>query len=565
MTNSSDTELLREYVSSNSEAAFGEIVRRYADAVHSAALRQVGNPEQARDVAQSVFIDLARKAGALRSDTMLIGWLFRGVRLAALELMRKEQRRQQRERQAMDFHDPASESAGDWAAVRPVLDDAIGNLDEEDRNALLLRFFKNESLASVGATLGISEDAAQKRISRALGKLRESMVGRGIHTTAGALSGVLAANAVQAAPAGFAASMTAAALAKTAVATGSMASILNLSSIPPMKTLVLILALAGGVAGLALKQASALRELRGMRILAQQLAAERDALRAANEQLSIQTNDLEKVRGDLRELLRLRNEVGQLRRQLAAAQNSATGFEATSNSNNSTDNAPGPEPQIHIRARFILASTNLNLHFNSSGTELEEPNLNRIEASLGEADGIERLSEAEVLTLSGRQAQIQMLQSVTNVNPRSGLSTVYTNVGVTLDVLPTSTTNSQLIGLTFVATVNDVPQRNDISAEDGSHPALVSLYRLSISNTMVIPSGHAIVLGGEVPAGGLWTQSRSGTNSADAVPGNLLVFLTPTLVDAAGNRIPQANTNPQPATLRLDSNAGQPPVSGNGD
>jgi DNA-directed RNA polymerase specialized sigma24 family protein len=91
-------------------------------------------------------------------------------------------------------------------AVRPVLDEAIASLGDEDRNALLLRFFQNESLTSVGAKLGVSEDAAQKRVSRALGKLRELLAGRGINTTAAALSVVLTANGVQAAPAGFAAS-----------------------------------------------------------------------------------------------------------------------------------------------------------------------------------------------------------------------------------------------------------------------------------------------------------------------------------------------------------------------
>src|SRR5262249_37031875 len=139
----------------------------------------------------------------------------------ALEQLRGDRRRTQRERQAMELHEPAPETPDDWRAMRPVLDDAIARLNREDRDALLLRFFQNASLASVGTTLGVSEDAAQKRVSPALGRVRESLAERGIHTTAAALSAVLMANAVEAAPAGFAASATTGALADAAIAAGT--------------------------------------------------------------------------------------------------------------------------------------------------------------------------------------------------------------------------------------------------------------------------------------------------------------------------------------------------------
>src|SRR5438552_18901289 len=152
MQTMTDAELLRDYAANQSEAAFGEIVRRYADFVYSAALRQVGSPESARDVAQIVFTDLARKARSLNANTVLIGWLAHAARLAALEQRRRDRRRLHRERQAMEWHEPPSEVANDWDAVRRLLDEAIASLGNEDRNALLLRFFKNESLTSVGAT-----------------------------------------------------------------------------------------------------------------------------------------------------------------------------------------------------------------------------------------------------------------------------------------------------------------------------------------------------------------------------------------------------------------------------
>ena len=154
MHNCSDSELLRDYVRHKSETAFGELVRRYAALVYSAAFRQTGSPEKARDVAQVVFADLARKAGSLPSQTMLAGWLYRAVRFEALELRRSEQRRQVREIQAMQSIDPSPEPNGDWGAVRPILDEAMATLDDRDRDALLLRFFKNESLSQNRGRLG---------------------------------------------------------------------------------------------------------------------------------------------------------------------------------------------------------------------------------------------------------------------------------------------------------------------------------------------------------------------------------------------------------------------------
>src|SRR2546422_10042480 len=166
MQRKTDAQLLREYARNGSEAAFGELVSRHADLVYSAALRQVIEPDFARDVAQSVFADLARKAKSLSGDVLLAGWLYRSTRFAALTFLRNERRRQNRERQAMQLLDPPGESSPDWDRIRPVLDEAMANLNDADRDALVLRFFKNEDLRAVGIALGTSEDAAQKRVTR---------------------------------------------------------------------------------------------------------------------------------------------------------------------------------------------------------------------------------------------------------------------------------------------------------------------------------------------------------------------------------------------------------------
>src|SRR5262249_43029258 len=152
-----------------------------------------------------------------------------------------------RERHAMEWTDHSTDAAVDWAALRPVLDEAIASLGAEDRDALLLRFFKNEPLIRVGVTLGVSEDAAQKRVSRALGKLREFLAGRGITTTSTALSATLTANAIQPAPAGLAVWLSTGALAKAAVAAGSATPLVKLFTVSNMKAAILVLALTSGV------------------------------------------------------------------------------------------------------------------------------------------------------------------------------------------------------------------------------------------------------------------------------------------------------------------------------
>lgn len=165
MHDPSDAQLLRAYAERGTEAAFAEIVSRHTDLVYSAALRQVNSPDHARDVTQSVFTDLARKARELSwkltPEASLVGWLYRGTRFAARDLNRTEIRRTQRERQAMEQVHPAPESTPDWEQLRPALDDAMAELDDTDRDAVLLRYFKNHDLRTIGAALGISDDAAQ--------------------------------------------------------------------------------------------------------------------------------------------------------------------------------------------------------------------------------------------------------------------------------------------------------------------------------------------------------------------------------------------------------------------
>jgi RNA polymerase sigma factor (sigma-70 family) len=319
MQATSDVQLLRQYAGDKSEAAFGEVVHRYADLVYSAAWRQVGSADLAGEVAQNVFIDLARKAHSLakslREDASLAGWLFRATRYAALNLMREERRRHAREKEVMQELHPISETAPDWHSVAPLLDEAILTLDEQERDALLLRYFKNQDFRAVGAALGVSDDTAQKRVARSLEKLRETLQRRGVKTTNAALSAVLASHAVQAAPTGLAAAWISASLAGATAESGVLLTVLKLMSMTKLQ-LGLGALIVGGLAVTVANQHHAESQ---MREETQALRLQLAGLAADNESLSNSLRLVTPARpigGDqLRELLRLRGEVGRLRQQ----------------------------------------------------------------------------------------------------------------------------------------------------------------------------------------------------------------------------------------------------------
>jgi RNA polymerase sigma factor (sigma-70 family) len=210
-----DTELLRLYAETSSEEAFAELVRRHVGFVYAAALRQARNPHRAEDVTQVVFTALARKAGALCRRKELVGWLHTSVHYAAIDMVRKEARREAREREAHMIRETSghSENAVDWEKLDPVLDAALQDLGEADRSAILLRFFKNHSFAETGAALRVTEEAVRKRVDRALEKLRPLLARRGITSTTAALAFAFANQGAMAAPSGLAAAVTRVALA----------------------------------------------------------------------------------------------------------------------------------------------------------------------------------------------------------------------------------------------------------------------------------------------------------------------------------------------------------------
>jgi len=307
-----DSELLRQFARTHSEAAFAELVRRHVNLVYSAALRQVnGDAHLAQDVAQTVFTDLACKADSLARRESLTGWLYTSAHFAAAKMVRGENRRRDREEKFMrePIHEAAPEA--DWEKMRPTLDDAMHELKETDREAILLRYFENQPFIQVGAKLGLNENAARMRVERALEKLRDIFTRRGI-TTATALASVISANAIQIAPANLAAMLTTTSIA--AAGTGTF-TLLKIMSMTKLKLAFNALVVAGAATAIVIQHQTQEKLSADNAVLAQQNAQ----LQTDNENLSNRlaaAGDAKKLSdAQYNELMKLRGEVGVLQRQ----------------------------------------------------------------------------------------------------------------------------------------------------------------------------------------------------------------------------------------------------------
>jgi RNA polymerase sigma factor (sigma-70 family) len=308
-----DNELLRQYAEAGYEGAFAQLVSRHLPLVYSAALRQVGGDEQlAKDVAQTVFTDLARKAASLSRREVLTGWLYTSTRFAAGKAVRAERRRRQRERAAVAMQ-PETISTNDaqWNEVSPVLDEAMAQLAATDRNAVLLRYFEGKDLKVVGATFGISEDAARMRVNRALEKLRATLSRRKVNCTVASLAAAVAAQAVQAAPAGLAVSVSITALSAAATTTVGISTFFHIMASTKLK-LGIATIVAAGVTTPLLMQHVALNRLRAENLgLREQVAS---ASHEISQPIVTKTAQPEPFR-DQAELLRLRGQVALLRKE----------------------------------------------------------------------------------------------------------------------------------------------------------------------------------------------------------------------------------------------------------
>ena len=224
MNSLTDQQLLRDYAERRSEAAFAELVQRHVDFVYSAALRVIRDPHLAEDVTQGAFVALAANARQLWDRPVLAGWLHCTARNLATKIVRSEVRRRVREQETVAMNELLStEADANWEHIAPHLDAALGELSESDRDAVLLRYFERKSARELGPMFGISDEAAQKRVSRAVEQLRQFFAKRGVTIGASGLIALVSVHAVQAAPVGLAATASTAAIlaGTTLLATGT--------------------------------------------------------------------------------------------------------------------------------------------------------------------------------------------------------------------------------------------------------------------------------------------------------------------------------------------------------
>jgi len=349
----SDQELLQDYAQNCSDAAFAELVHRHIDLVYSAALRRLGDAHLAEDVAQGTFTALAQNAHSVARHPVLTGWLHRTTQNIAANLIRTNLRRQTREQEAVTMNQLLSSAPDDanWQSIAPHLDAALDELESADRDMLMLRYFEKKSARDAAAQLGISEDAAQKRMSRAVERLREFFAKRGVTVGASGLAVAISANGMQAAPAGLALTIsTAATLTSTTLATTATVTATKAIAMTTLQKTIVAATIAV-LAGAGIYQARQAAQLRDEVQIAKRLATPMETqikqLKIERDQATNQLSDLQAENTRLKsgaresELLKLRGEIGLLRRRILdlSLQSQAASMATTQNA---LTNSPAP-------------------------------------------------------------------------------------------------------------------------------------------------------------------------------------------------------------------------------
>jgi RNA polymerase sigma factor (sigma-70 family) len=334
-----DMRLLEEYDRLESEEAFANLVKRHVDLVYSVALRRVHVPAHAEEITQAVFTILAQKASSLGHLQILEGWLHETTRLTALRFLRRERRRQLREQEAyMESSLQTQPDTDAWKSFAPLLDEAMAQLNSKDRDALILRFFKDRTVREVAEAMGLKENAAQQRILRAVEKLRLFFSRRGVAVSTATVTAAITAHSVQAAPGMLALSVTAFAAAKGTAASTSALTLIK----GALKTMALTKSqstIAAVVIALSLTAPFFLQQRAGAKLRAfddslRQQAAKISSRRFENDRLSSaaagaslsqeQLADLQKLRAEMAALKPAAESAAAIRAENSRLQHDAT-------------------------------------------------------------------------------------------------------------------------------------------------------------------------------------------------------------------------------------------------
>jgi hypothetical protein len=308
----------------------------------------------------------------------------------------------------------ADENPNDpWLQVAPVLNDVIADLGETDRNAIVLRFLQGKNFKEVGVGLGASEEAAQMRVGRALEKMRKLFARRGVVLSATALAGVMGAHAIQAAPAGFAAS-TSAAIVSGAALTASTLTIAK-GTFEVMAWTKTQLAIGAGVVILLAcqhYQNSA---------TARQLASTEAKLRESNEAFVTQENQIAELDNQTAAMAEVRRsqaaELERLRSRRSARENSNPAGGSTTTLLSATLQDPEAREMLRrqivdgYRFRYLPFAEDLRID-PELGEQLVQMGGNQ---TLKVLEAVAAFGEGKISAEAAIQVETDVLQGVTNL------------------------------------------------------------------------------------------------------------------------------------------------------
>ncbi|MBI1178812.1 sigma-70 family RNA polymerase sigma factor [bacterium] len=551
--------LLRSYCQSRTDAAFRAVVEAHIDLVYSAARRLAGGDfHLAEDISQTVFADLARKADRIPADAVLSAWLYRHTFFVASSMIRRERRRRDREQEAFAMDTILQTAEPDWAQLAPHLEEAMNTLAESDRLALVLRYFDKLDLHEIGTRLGISEDAAQKRVTRALEKLKTRFAKRGVTISLTALAASLFAHAVTAAPTALAGQVAAAVAGGVTAGTGILLTLQKLLSMNTFKPIVATLAIAGVATPTILQHQSLAAAGNQNAALTAQLS-ELERLRAENARLAkmeVDFNELESLRKEHLELMRLRgestlrrDEIESLKRDIEH-QRQLLAAKTETEKKETTEEERQALRQVTIETRFvdlplsspIWAEFGLRRPVSNkdSGSNhlMSHERVTKMLQEVEETKSAQIFTPPRVTTSNGRQAQVKAVGVRTIVTGKVGnaLTTEKKEIGPILDLLPTFNKDDGNVHLTAVASLNQFLGYDDSGSATDSTP-LPRLQLRQLQADAVLNRDYVLVM-----CGGYSAYKAKETNPSERLelkqsPTGLIVIVDPTEIDAAGNKV----------------------------
>ena len=455
------------------------------------------------------------------------------------------------------MNEPISTSPDVWLdQIEPHLDAALGELMDADRDAVVLRYFHKKSAAEIAAILGVSDVAAQKRVSRAVEKLREVFAKNKVAIGAGSLGSLIFANAVHAAPAGLAAKILAATSGLTVTAGMTLIQKILISGCAAV-------AIGAGIYSLHLQnQIAALREQQeSLNRQMAQVSQERDD---AKNELAAAQLEKEQQQKNQDELLRLRGEIGVLRRRLSEADTRAPAAAEVARITNA------PVPQVVIQAKFLAVPNDASAGWYDSTTAgiLTYENFSTALKQLDLRSDVETLAQSRVVTLSGRQVQVRATQTISVVTnyclqQTNGASSIVPQAGPvecgpTLDAVPTVLSDGYTVRLPVIASTVEflgyAPSSNTTPAYNSTGrdvPTVSPQFRVQqTTNSVDMLDGQTLVFrmnDNQTPSTTALAELDDG--KSNSLNRHTLVFVTASIIDPAGNLVhPDAlsNTNIPP-------------------